>query len=167
MAVNRGTEAYDLSLFEPKPAKIVELKPNKKLLKAQKKKAKIQAFLNTVATLCVAAVTVSVLGLMIASRVRMTELDSVINQREQRIVELQSEKTRLTDELARKVSTKSVEEYATNTLGMQKVEAYQIEYISVDDGDKVELADGGSDSILESIGSAVSNFFGQLAYLFE
>lgn len=100
MAVNRGTEAYDLSLFEPKPAKIVELKPNKKLLKAQKKKAKIQAFLNTVATLCVAAITISVLGLMIASRVRMTELDSVINQREQRIVELQSEKTRLTDELA-------------------------------------------------------------------
>ena len=101
MAVNRGTEAYDLSLFEPKPAKIVELKPNKKLLKAQKKKAKIQAFLNTVVTLCVAAITISVLGLMIASRVRMTELDSVINQREQRIVELQSEKTRLTDELAR------------------------------------------------------------------
>lgn len=30
----RGSEAYDLSLFEPKQAKIVPLKPNKKQAKA-------------------------------------------------------------------------------------------------------------------------------------
>ena len=29
MAANRGTEAYDLSLFEPRPAKVVNLKTNK------------------------------------------------------------------------------------------------------------------------------------------
>lgn len=167
MAANRGTEAYDLSLFEPKPAKIVELKPNKKMIKAQQKKAKIQSILNTLATLSVAAITVTVLGLMLASRVRMTELDSAINEREQQLVVLQSEKTRLTDELARKVSTQSVENYAQNTLGMQKMESYQIEYISVEDGDKVETAVENSGSILESIGSGISNFFSQLTYLFE
>ena len=167
MADNRGTEAYDLSLFEPKPAKIVELKPNKKLIKAQKKKAKIQSILNTMATLSVAALTVTVLGLMLASRIRMTELDSAINAREDQLVVLQSEETRLSDELARKVSAKSVEEYAQNTLGMQKIESYQVEYISVESGDKVELAAEDNGSILESIGSAISNFFAQLAYLFE
>ncbi|HIZ20295.1 MAG TPA: hypothetical protein H9674_05480 [Firmicutes bacterium] len=167
MAGNRGTEAYDLSLFEPRPAKIVELKPNKKMLKAQRKKAKIQAVLNTAATLSVAAITVTVLGLMLASRVRMTELDTVINAREERLVELQSEEARLTDELGRMVSTESVENYAQNTLGMQKMESYQIEYIQVGSGDKVEMAEEEAGSILESIGSAISNFFAQLTYLFE
>ena len=33
-----GTEAYEMSLFEPKQAEIVELKPNKKQLKAQRRR---------------------------------------------------------------------------------------------------------------------------------
>ena len=123
--------------------------------------------LNTFATLCVAAVAVTVIGLMITSRVRMTELDSVINERNQQLTVLQSEHTRLTDELQRKVSTESVEDYAENVLGMQKLEAYQVEYIRVESGDKMVVADEGNDSILGTIGSAVSNFFSQLAYLFE
>ena len=65
------------------------------------------------------------------------------------------------------VSTESVENYAQNTLGMQKMESYQIEYIQVESGDKVELAEEEAGSILESIGSAISNFFAQLTYLFE
>ena len=50
---------------------------------------------------------------------------------------------------------------------MQKVESGQIQYITVDGGDKVELADDGAQSWWEKIGSAVTNFFAQLAYLFN
>ena len=39
--------------------------------------------------------------------------------------------------------------------------------ITVDGGDKVELADDGAQSWWEKIGSAVTNFFAQLAYLFN
>lgn len=167
MAIQNGTEAYDLSLFETKPAKVVDLKPNKKLQKAKQQKMVMQSILNTAATLCVAAVVVSVLGLMITSRVRMTELDTVINTKEEDLVVLQSEKIRLMDELASKTSTEEVEEYAENVLGMQKVESSQIIYISAESGDKVEMADAGNASIIETIGSAITKFFKQLVYLFE
>ena len=35
MAVTRGTEAYDLSLFEERPAKVVKLEANKRLQKGK------------------------------------------------------------------------------------------------------------------------------------
>ncbi len=167
MPANRGTEAYDLSLFEPKPAKIVQLKKNKKALKQQQRKNAIQSFLNTAATLCVAALVVTVLGLIIGSRAQLATLNKAINDRETRLVELQSEKTRLTDELARKTSTQNVEEYAKNVLGMQKVDSNQIEYIYTENTDKVVMADPQNGSILDKIVSSVSKFFSQVAYLLE
>ncbi|HBT64827.1 MAG TPA: hypothetical protein DEB10_09240, partial [Ruminococcaceae bacterium] len=72
MAINRGTEAYDLSLFEERPAKIVKLHTNKKLQKEKQRRNAIQSLLNTVATLCVAALVVTVIGMMIMSKVRLT-----------------------------------------------------------------------------------------------
>lgn len=167
MAVNRGTEAYDLSLFEERPAKVVKLKTNKKLQKEQQRKNAIQSLLNTAATLCVAAMVVTVLGMMIMSRVRLTELDDQINSLEKHVTQLQSEKVRLTDELASKTSTRSVEEYAYNVLGMQKIESSQIEYIESDNSDKAVVAEDKNTNVLEASWSGIVNFFTQLAYLFE
>lgn len=167
MAVNKGTEAYDLSLFEPRPAKVVKIKTNKKLQKAQRRKNAIQSIINTTATLCVAAVAVSVIGMLIVSRVRLTEMDDKINSMEKQMVVLQSEKTRLTDELARKTSTKSVEEHAYEKLGMQKIESSQIEYIASENTDKAVLADKEDTSFLKTAGQAIINFFTQLVYMFE
>ena len=110
---------------------------------------------------------VTVLGMLIVSRVRLTEMDGKINKVEKQLVILQSEKIRLTDELARKTSTKSVEEYAYNTLGMQKIESSQIEYIASDNSDKAVVADESNTNVLEAAGSAIVKFFTQLAYLFE
>jgi len=167
MAGHSQSEAYDLSLFEPKPAKVVALKPNKKKVKARRRQEKLQAMLNTVVTLCVAAMALAVLGTMIASRVQLTEMESAIAQREEQLVILKSENTRLTDDLARKMSAKSVEEYATSVLGMQKADANQMVYITVDGGDKVELADEEDDSLWETVIGAIGDFFSQLAYLFD
>lgn len=167
MAVNKGTEAYDLSLFEERPAKVVKLQTNKKLQRAQKRKNFIQSVLNTVATISVAAFTVAVIGMLILSRVKLTEMDDKINGMEKQITVLQSEKIRLTDELARKISVKSVEEYAHDTLGMQKINPSQIEYITSDNQDKAIVTDKKDKSFFKSVGTALANFFTQLAYLFE
>lgn len=167
MAANRGTEAYDLSLFEPRPAKVVNLKTNKKFQKKQQQRRAIQSFLNTFATICVAAFAVAVVGMMIASRIKMTELDGQINDLEKQITALQSEKIRLTDELSSKTSIKSVEEYAYNVLGMQKIESSQVKYIESENCDKAVVADKAKGSFFKAAGSAISNFFTQLAYLFE
>lgn len=161
------SEAYDLSLFEERPAKVVKLKTNKKLQKAQQRKNVLQSFLNMTATVCVAALVVTVVGMLIASRVQLTELDDQINTMEADLVVLESEKIRLTDELARKTSAKSVEEYAYNELGMQKTEAYQIEYIPAENGDKAVVSQASDSSILAVVGKGIAKFFAQLAYLFE
>lgn len=168
MAINHGgTEAYDLSLFEERPAKIVKLKTNKRLQKEQRRRNAIQSLLNTLATLCVAAIAITVIGTLIVSRVRLTEMDDQINTIKQELVVLQSEKIRLTDELARKTSTKSVEEYAYNTLGMQKLEPSQIEYIVSDNSDKAVVADDSKTNVLKTASTAIVKFFTQLAYMFE
>lgn len=167
MAVNRGTEAYDLSLFEPRPAKIVDIKTDKRLKKAQKHQNAVQAFLNAAVKLCIASMIVASIGLMIGCRVKLTEMDNQISGCKQKIVILQSEKTRLSGELAGKVSTESVQQYAEKVLGMQKIEANQIEYIPADSGDKVVAAHATNPSILDTFGSSIKKFFSQLAYLFE
>ena len=167
MAVRpHGSEAYDLSLFEPKEDKIIELKPNKKLEKVQKRRVKLQSMLNTALTLFVAAILVTVIGSMITTRVQLTEQNKVISQKQQELEELKSEYKQLNAELAAKTSAQSVDAYAKEN-GMQKVESGQIQYITVDGGDKVELADDGAQSWWDKIGSAVTNFFAQLAYLFN
>jgi cell division protein FtsL len=167
MAFNRGTEAYDLSIFEPRPAKVVSLKANKKFQKEQQRRRAIQSFLNTVATICVAALAVIVIGMMIVSRIQMTELDDHINDLQKQLTVLQSEKIRLTDELASKTSIKSVEEYAYDVLGMQKIESSQIQYIESENSDKAVVAEDKKINFLEEVGSAIVNFFTQLAYLVE
>ena len=53
-----GSEAYDLSLFEPREPKLVALKPNKKAVKEARRHARIQSFLNTALTLLTAAAVV-------------------------------------------------------------------------------------------------------------
>lgn len=162
MAANKGNEAYDLSLFEAKPAKVVELKPNKKMQKAQQRKNAIQSLLNTSATLLISACVIAVMGLMIFNRVELTKMDRSIDQKQQQLVVLQSENTRLTDELARKTTTKQVEDYASNTLGMQKMEASQIEYINPENADKTVLPQNESGSILDSLISAAQKFLNKL-----
>lgn len=100
----RGSEAYDLSLFEPKQAKIVPLKPNKKQAKAQQRRSRIQSLLNTAVTLALAGLVITSLGMMVAGRVRITEMDAQITTQQEQLSNLQSEHVRLTSELAAKTS---------------------------------------------------------------
>ncbi|HBT64828.1 MAG TPA: hypothetical protein DEB10_09245 [Ruminococcaceae bacterium] len=94
-------------------------------------------------------------------------MDDKINTMEKRLTELQSEKIRLTDQLASKTSTKSVEEYAYNVLGMQKIESSQIEYIESENGDKAVVSKKTDSNVFETTLASIGNFFTQLAYLFE
>lgn len=162
----RGSEAYDLSLFEPKQAKIVALKPNKKLEKIQKRRNRIQSVLRVAATLCVALTVVGITGMMISSRVRLTEMNVTIDQQEEELSILKSEYVRITNELSQKASPQAVEEYAQQELGMRQVEPYQIQYVTIDDGEGAAAAEA-QPNIFERIGTAIANFFSSLAYLFQ
>lgn len=167
MAVRpHGSEAYDLSLFEPKEDKIIELKPNKKLEKVQKRRVKLQSMLNSRPDAFCRCHPGDGDRQHDYHPGALTEQNKVISQKQQELEELKSEYKQLNAELAAKTSAQSVDAYAKEN-GMQKVESGQIQYITVDGGDKVELADDGAQSWWEKIGSAVTNFFAQLAYLFN
>lgn len=138
MAVTpHGSEAYDLSLFESRKGDIVALKPNKKQQKEQQRRARMQAFFNVVAVALVAVAMVTVVGLMIAGRVQLTEMNTEVNQLKEQLSSLQSETVTLKNDLATKTSAESVEAYVEAN-GMQKTESYQIRYISVQSGDRIE-----------------------------
>ena len=93
-----GSEAYDLSLFEPREPKLVALKPNKKAVKEARRRARVQSFLNTALTLLTAAAVVAVVGLLISSRVRLTELNSEKSRKEAELNQVISETKRLESE---------------------------------------------------------------------
>ncbi len=126
---NYSSEAYDLSLFEPKSAKITPL-PGKKATKAERRQEKLQKLLNTAATTLVACCVVLILALMISSQVQLTEMNSAISQTETRLNEAIGEVKRLESELASQTSAQSVEEYA-ESVGLRQMESGQIDYITV------------------------------------
>ncbi len=127
MAVS-GSEAYDLSMYEPK-ARIRAL-PGKKATKAQKRRARLQKLLNTVVTAVVAGGVLLVIAFMISSQVKLTELNSAISRAESTYNEAVGETKRLESELAAQTSAQSVEEYA-ESVGLRQVESGQIDYITV------------------------------------
>lgn len=125
-----GSEAYDLSLFETKKAKITPL-PGKKATKADKKHSRIQTLLNWVVTGLVSLSVLAVIMVMIGSQVKLTEMNSMINQKQAQVSELSGEVKRLEGELAANTSAQSVEEYA-ESVGLRQTESGQIDYITVD-----------------------------------
>lgn len=126
-----GSEAYDLSMYEPKPAKITPLH-GKKATKADKRRAKLQKLINTAAGIFVSCVVLAVVGLMISSQARLTELNSAINQKQTELSESIGETKRLESELAAQTSAQSVEAYA-EAAGLRPMESGQIDYITVDE----------------------------------
>ncbi len=140
MAEPKSSQAYDLSLFEPRKAKITNIQPNKKQVKANQRRARLQTLINTVTVLLTAAVIVGALGMMIVGRVQLTEMNNTIAGLENELAILESETKALTHTLAAQTSTQSVEEYAISQ-GMQKVESYQIEYFTVETEDAVAVTE--------------------------
>ncbi len=159
MANLNGSEAYDLSLFEPREPKLVALKPNKKAIKEAKRRTRIQSFLNTTLTLLSAAAVVAVVGLMIASRIRLTEMNSEISRKQAELNQVISETKRLESELASRTSAQSVEAYAKEN-GMQKMEPGQVAYITVEPMDTESGENSQEETgFWESVWNTIVGFF--------
>lgn len=127
---NYGSEAYDLSLFESKKKANITPLHGKKATKADKRRARIQKWLNAAATVVVSCGVLFVITLMIGGQIRLTEINSSINRQEAALNEAISETKRLESELAAQTSAQSVEEYA-ESVGLRPMESGQIDYITV------------------------------------
>lgn len=150
--------AYDLSLFEPKARRVVALEPNKKQQQAMQHHARVQSITRIVSIFAVVAFVLGAVALMIIARVRLTEMNDTISELNDEIAILQSEHIRLQSELSAQSSAESLEQYAL-AHGMQKTEAHQVVYFSMDEGERAEVPESANESWWGSLCHAVSDWF--------
>ena len=157
----RKNVAYDLSLFEPS-VKEQQKKQKNNVIKISEEQLernrRPKYHPGTVfSVLFIATLIVSVLGTMIYSQVQLNELTAQINAVSKQLDEEESIYTQLEMKAESNLSLKKVEEYATDTLNMRKVEPQQIEYISLSKGDKAVIPQNAEDkSLLDKISDAIS-----------
>ena len=79
------------------------------------------------------------LGAVIYSRVELLQISNEITQTEKNYTDLQSENVRMQSEIASNTSSKNIQEYAENVLGMNPLNQSQVEYVQIQTNDVVEI----------------------------
>lgn len=144
MAARNGSEAYDFALFEPnrrqaetprKKTNIIEL-PREKL--EQNRKAKVRPASAVSAFLAFAVVT-GIVGTFVYGQVQLTELTDSLNAATKTLNENRSVYTQMKMRSDSRLSLEKIENYATQKLGMQKIDQSQVTPIELSRGDKSEV----------------------------
>ena len=87
-----------------------------------------------------------------------TELSAQIRTQEDTLADLQSEYTYLAGEMEMKTNLSAVQEYATNTLKMVKMDRSQVTYVTTVQENKVERSDTGLARLAGEISQTVASF---------
>lgn len=142
MAKDNKSEAYDLSLFEPKRAEqqrqkdnIIELQ-KEQLEKSRRTRVKP---IRAVAWFSVLVIMLGIVSNIVYSQVQLTELTEKLNAANKQLSESQSVYTQLKMKSDAQLSLQKVESYAKDTLGMKKLEQNQVDYVSLSKGDKGQV----------------------------
>ena len=144
MASRNSSEAYDFALFEPKrqqqqaPLKksnIIEL-PKEKL--DQNRRARTNP-VKAASGFLALIVMLGIVGTMVYGQVQLTELTDQLNSSTKILSENQSVYTQMKMKSDSQLSLETVENYATQKLGMKKVEQSQIEPVELSKGDKTQV----------------------------
>lgn len=125
-APNKQTQQPDIRLLPKKKKSLVEAKLE--MHAAAKKSAKIIGF---------AFFFLSMFAMLLYSHLRVDEINRDISKTNAMLTQAQGENVRLNMTLDSMISLEKVEDYAKNTMGMTKVEGYQIEYVDLSGEDKV------------------------------
>ena len=96
---------------------------------------------------------------MITSRVQLTEMNAQLQRDQAELQALKSEYASMSSELAQSTSNQSVEDYAENVLGMQKMEPYQIQYITVDGATQAAALNEEPEGFWASLWQSITDFF--------
>lgn len=142
MAKENRSEAYDLSLFEPKTKEqqsqnnnVIEI-PQEKLEQSRKNKVKP---IRAIAGFTSLVIMFGIVTTMVYGQVQLTELTENFNKASKQLSEEQSVYTQLKMQSDSKLALNSVEDYAKNKLGMKKLEQNQMEFVSLSQGDKGQV----------------------------
>lgn len=148
---------YNIELFEPAmprgtsaalKIKQNNTRPNLKVLEkprltpAQLRAQTAAANRKTLKIMAVAAICLLFLGVVIYSTLQLDEINRDIASIDKSMRIAKSESVRLNMELDSIISMDKVESYAANTLGMSKVQDYQVVYVDLSSSDRVIMAGG-------------------------
>lgn len=148
---------YNIELFEPAAPRMTstapKLKPNNsrpnlkvvekpRLTSAQVKAQNLRALFKALRIVGIAAICLLFLGAVIYSTLKLDEVNREIASIDKAMNIAQSEKVRLDMEIDSIISLDKVENYAVGTLGMSKVQDYQVVYVDLSSSDRVIMADG-------------------------
>ena len=113
--------AYDLERFAPR-----EQKPRLRVAGQPKPKRGLARYnLKWIKAVAFASVFLALVCSVLYSQVQSTELSAQIRTQEDTLADLQSEYTYLSNEMEMKTNLSAVQEYATNTLKMVKMDRSQ------------------------------------------
>ncbi|MBO5333319.1 MAG: hypothetical protein J6B37_04305 [Clostridia bacterium] len=129
---------------EPQKKPQLELVKKTRLTAQQMRQQTAAETRKTIKVMCVAMAILMFMALAIYSRVKLDEINREISSVEKKIELAQSDAVKLNNELNAIVSINNVEEYATNELGMTKIQDYQVYYIDMSSQDYVAVANGES-----------------------
>ncbi len=182
MVYDNRNLAYDLRLFEEEEIYATSVKtPEKKQDKAEPKPEKLNSvrassqkehkkpikrvkrrknnFVKISGAVVLALAVVIVVGLIIHGQVQLTELNQQINSAKGQLEEQRSLYTQLEMKVDASISTAVVEKYAQENLGMSKVANSQKEFVSLSQGDKVELTEKKNNNVFDAIADAFSSLW--------
>lgn len=151
--MSKGSLAYDLSKYENAAPKLTS--DEKAKIKVRKAKPETAGSAPRIILLALAAGLM--LGLVIYGKVENAAIHSEISAETKYVDILRSENVRMQTEIESKSALKSVEEYAVNVLGMQKLDKSQIEYLSLENGNVVDIPDN-SENLFVRIKHAFEDF---------
>lgn len=127
---------------QPKKKEHLHLVEKPKNLRMQIRREDLQSRKKTFKILGVAILLLAVFSFTIATRIMVDEVERDIRNVENDIQIAKSDSVKFNNELNAIVSMDKVEDYVTNTLGMVKVQDYQVVYIDLSTDDCVVKADG-------------------------
>lgn len=130
--------AYDLELFQPREARLVALKNNKKAQEDTRRRTRRQSVLNVVVYLVLGLLVMGAVGFFITGRVVLTEMKQELADQMKYSEALDSESVRLDSELAALTGAEQVNLYAQEN-GLVPVSSNQIYYIESQEQDQVSL----------------------------
>lgn len=153
--MGKGNLAYDLSKYENAAPRLT--KDEKEQVKIRVRKSKSETTGSAPRIIIVTAAVGLMLGLVIYGKVENATIHSEINAETEYVDMLRSENVRMQTEIESKSALKSVEDYATNVLGMQKLDKSQIEYLSIENGNVIDIPEQ-DENFFVKIKHAVEDF---------
>lgn len=144
--------AYDFSRFE------AHEKQTKPEIKVVSRTGPVRAIygVRPITLLMVMTIVVSIIAVLLYSNAVITEVSAEITAKTAELEILQTEHARLNRELDAKISNEAVSQIATNQLGLNKLENYQVEYINLNSQDVIITKNREKDGIFENIGQVIA-----------